>query len=74
MKDFSESLLKKKHKEYKKTFSDDFSLRTYRAISWFAKAESLRQDDDDDLSFISYWIGFNALYAAELPFDQSRGL
>ena len=33
MKDFSESLLKQKHREYKKTFSDEFSLRTYRAIS-----------------------------------------
>lgn len=74
MKDFSESLLKQKHREYKKTFSDEFSLRTYRAISWFAKAQSLQVDNDDDLAFISYWIGFNALYAAELPFDQSRGL
>ncbi|WP_289048908.1 HEPN domain-containing protein [uncultured Psychrobacter sp.] len=70
----SSEQLRTKHKDRKKSFSDDFSLRTYRAISWLSKAQALVKEEEYDLSFITLWIGFNALYAAELPFDQSRGL
>ena len=66
--------LRKKHKKNKKSFNDDFSLRTYRAISWLSKAYDLACDEEYDLSFITLWIGFNALYAGELPLNQNRSI
>ena len=74
MMELSDTALQSKHKSLKKTFSDEFALRAYRAISWFSKAESLVQTEDNDLAFITYWIAFNALYADELPLNKSAGI
>lgn len=68
----SSEQLRKKHKDNKKNFSDDFSLRTYRAISWLSKAQALAKEEEYDLSFITLWIGFNALYASEFPLNKDR--
>ncbi|WP_198335600.1 HEPN domain-containing protein [Psychrobacter celer] len=66
--------LKQKHVDNKDKVDDGFSLRTYRAISWLAKANELAQSEESDLAFVTLWIGFNALYADELPLSQSRGI
>ena len=43
------------------TLPDDLALRMRRALSWLARAE--KETDDDDATFIFYWIAFNAAYA-----------
>ena len=35
-----------------------FTLRMHRALSWLQRAEAA--GSDDDIAFISLWIGFNA--------------
>lgn len=66
--------LKKKHADNKHNVGDGFSLRIYRAISWLAKANDLAKTEESDLAFVTLWISFNALYADELPLNQSRGI
>lgn len=45
-------------------FSEEFKLRTHRALSWLRKAGQC--NDDHDMMFINLWIAFNAAYANEI--------
>lgn len=49
----------------KSAYSEHFSLRIYRALSWLKKAD---MTEDDDTRFIALWIAFNAAYAKETDF------
>ena len=44
---------------------EDLNLKTYRALSWVARAGEV-MDTDIDAAFIFGWIAFNAAYAREL--------
>lgn len=58
----AESLKARQRKE-RDQYSEGFSLRIHRAISWLARAE---QCDDMDGRFVFLWISFNAAYSNEL--------
>ena len=45
------------------TLPDNLALRMRRALSWLERAE--KDKDDDDATFIFYWIAFNAAYAKD---------
>ena len=42
---------------------EGLQLRTYRGLSWIARAEM--EQEDEDAAFIFYWIAFNAIYAED---------
>lgn len=48
---------------------DDARVRIHRAISWIARAE--RERGDDDARFVFLWIAFNAAYASEFALEGS---
>ena len=48
--------LKARQRELREGFSENFGLRIHRALSWLNRAEL--EIDDDDASFIFYWILF----------------
>jgi hypothetical protein len=52
--------LKDLHRSKRENFTNDFSTRIHRSLSWVYRAE--KQDEDLDASFIFYWISFNAMY------------
>jgi len=60
MKKLDYSQLKDLHRSKRENFTDDFSIRIHRSLSWVHRAE--KQDEDLDASFIFYWIAFNAMY------------
>ena len=67
-------LLKKFHRENRDDFDDEFSIRIHRALSWIERAE--KEKNDNDSSFIFYWIGFNAAYSEKInpsKFKNQRG-
>ena len=41
---------------------DGLNLRVRRALSWLERAENAHRQDDHDVAFILYWIGFNSAY------------
>lgn len=49
----------------------DLALRTYRAVSWFERAEGARESDDFDVAFILYWIAFDAAYGQNSGQEKS---
>ena len=53
--------LKEIHRERRVNFSEAFSLRIHRGLSWVQRAE--KEINDPDASFIFYWIAFNSIYA-----------
>ncbi len=55
--------LMKHWKQDRSKYSEEFGLRSYRAISWLDKAEAV---EDLDSKFIFYWISFNAAYADDI--------
>lgn len=55
--------LKKRFKQHREQYHDNFRLRMHRSLSWLKKAED---EQDLDIKFISLWIAFNAAYAREL--------
>ena len=55
--------LKARQRELREGFSENFGLRIHRALSWLNRAEL--ETDDDDASFIFYWISFNAIYSED---------
>jgi len=55
--------LKSRWKLDRENYTEEFDLRTHRAISWLIKAEAV---EDNDSKFIFYWISFNAVYANNL--------
>ena len=49
---------------------EDHATRLHRAVSWLRCAGEL-QDSDDDVSFITSWIAFNACYAIDTEYSKS---
>ena len=62
--------LKKKQRRVRGHASEEFGVRTHRAISWIRCAE--KQAADLDLQFLCLWIAFNSAYARELDFERRR--
>ena len=58
---FSFSELKQIHRERRENFTQEFSIRIHRGLSWINRAE--KEQNDPDASFIFYWIAFNSIYA-----------
>ena len=56
--------LKDKQRSVRDTFAMPLTLRVHRALSWYGRAEKV--EGDEDVRFILLWIGFNALYAADI--------
>ena len=55
------SKLKDLHRSKRENYTDEFSIRIHRSLSWINRAE--KQDEDIDAKFIFYWIAFNATYS-----------
>ncbi|MGO8739734.1 hypothetical protein [Rhodoblastus sp.] len=68
------AFLKNKQRSLRDGFPPALSLRVHWAISWLARAED--EKDDDDLRFILLWIGFNSAYARDIGLESSgeRGM
>ena len=60
MKNLDYSHLKNLHRAKRENYTDEFSIRIHRSLSWVFRAE--KHDEDLDASFIFYWIAFNATY------------
>ena len=56
------SLLKEIHRLKRENYTDEFSIRIHRSLSWIDRAE--KKDEDIDARFIFYWIAFNSAYSA----------
>ena len=75
MDDLDYQSLKSKQRQIREGFSEHFGLRVHRAISWVGRAE--QDANDQDASFIFYWIAFNAAYARDdqdVLVNEERGL
>lgn len=55
--------LKARQRRERDSHSPSVVLRVHRALSWLARAEKERSDDD--ARFVFLWIAFNAAYATE---------
>tara|TARA_B110000503_G_scaffold139953_1_gene229577 strand:- start:3815 stop:4477 length:663 start_codon:yes stop_codon:yes gene_type:complete len=55
------SKLKEIHRAKRENYTDEFSIRIHRSLSWINRAE--KKDEDLDARFIFYWIAFNAAYS-----------
>jgi len=53
--------LKARHRSERDAYTESFSTRIHRALSWLNRAE--QESDDLDARFIFLWISFNAAYA-----------
>ena len=60
IKNLDYSQLKDLHRAKRENYTDEFSIRIHRSLSWVFRAE--KHDEDLDASFIFYWIAFNATY------------
>ena len=56
------SKLKDLHRLKRENYTDEFSIRIHRSLSWIDRAE--KKDEDIDARFIFYWIAFNSAYSA----------
>ena len=56
------SKLKEIHRLKRENYTDEFSIRIHRSLSWIDRAE--KKDEDIDARFIFYWIAFNSSYSA----------
>jgi hypothetical protein len=56
------SKLKELHRLKRDNYTDEFSIRIHRSLSWIGRAE--KKDEDIDARFIFYWIAFNSAYSA----------
>jgi len=61
MKNLDYSQLKDLHRAKRENYTDEFSIRIHRSLSWVNRAE--KQDEDLDARFVFYWIAFNATYS-----------
>ena len=55
------SKLKELHRLKRDNYTDEFSIRIHRSLSWIGRAE--KKDEDIDARFIFYWIAFNSAYS-----------
>jgi|TARA_B110000503_G_C7078937_1_gene384248 hypothetical protein len=60
MENLDYSQLKDLHRSKRENYTDEFSIRIHRSLSWVKRAE--KQGEDLDACFIFYWIAFNATY------------
>jgi len=60
MENLDYSQLKDLHRSKRENYTDEFSIRIHRSLSWVKRGE--KQDEDLDARFIFYWIAFNATY------------
>jgi hypothetical protein len=56
------SKLKELHRLKRDNYTNEFSIRIHRSLSWIGRAE--KKDEDIDARFIFYWIAFNSAYSA----------
>src|SRR6056300_1913376 len=56
------SKLKELHRLKRDNYTDEFSIRIHRSLSWIGRAE--KKEEDIDARFIFYWIAFNSAYSA----------
>ena len=56
------SKLKELHRLKRDNYTDEFSIRIHRSLSWIGRAE--KKNEDIDARFIFYWIAFNSAYSA----------
>lgn len=61
--------LKERFKQGIDAHAEEARVRIHRAISWIARAE--RERDDDDARFVFLWTAFNAAYANEVALEGS---
>jgi hypothetical protein len=50
-------------------FPTPSALRVHRALSWIRRAKA--EEQDHDVRFILFWIGFNAAYAGDVEASAS---
>jgi hypothetical protein len=62
--------LKEQHRQVRDSQPEALRVRIHRAISWLARAE--QEKDDQDARYIFLWIAFNAAYASEFGFEQKE--
>lgn len=62
------SKIRAKFKGERLNFSENNAIRIHRAISWLESANDVKENDD--LSFISLWVSFNACYAVQVPSEN----
>ena len=62
MADLNYFKLKELHRLKRHNYTNDFSIRIHRSLSWINRAE--KKDEDIDSRFIFYWIAFNSAYSA----------
>ena len=55
------SKLKDIHRSKRENYTDEFSTRIHRSLSWINRAE--KDNEDLDAKFIFYWIAFNSAYS-----------
>lgn len=56
-------ILKQQLRNHREGMENHHATRLHRAISWLLVSEAY--DEDDDISFITLWIAFNACYGIE---------
>ncbi len=59
--DLNYSKLKDLHRLKRNNYTDEFSIRIHRSLSWISRAE--KDNEDLDAKFIFYWISFNSAYS-----------
>lgn len=62
--------LKEQHRQVRDAQPEALRVRIHRAISWLARAE--QEKEDQDARYIFLWITFNAAYASEFGFEQKE--
>jgi len=62
--------LKDQHRQVRDAQPEALRVRIHRAISWLARAE--QEKEDQDARYIFLWIAFNAAYASEFGFEQKE--
>ena len=63
---------KREHLRNDGLLSDDFTVRSRRAISWLDPAAQARRSNDLDVAFIFYWIAFEAAYANDVGWEPLK--
>jgi hypothetical protein len=63
-------VLKEQHRQVRDSQPETLRVRIHCAISWLARAE--QEKEDQDARYIFLWIAFNAAYASEFGFEQKE--
>ena len=68
--DIATQSMKSRLKNDADLYSESQRVRLHRALSWLARAQA--EKDDDDAQFLFLWIAFNAAYAREIGFNETE--